>query len=48
MWVLPGHCMALVSPEAMPLVQNISDDSHVLQAIENSRREGIEKGEGEG
>jgi len=31
--------MALVDPMAPPLVQNISNDSHVLQAISDSARE---------
>ena len=33
LWVLPGHCVALVDPWAQPVIYNIFDDSELLQAI---------------
>ena len=39
LWVLPGHCMALVRPQSQPHMQNISNDSHLLQAVAGSMRE---------
>ena len=39
LWVLGGHCVALASPQAQPLMQNIFDDSELLQAISDSALE---------
>jgi len=39
LWVLSGHCIALASPQAQPLMQNIFDDSELLQAISASALE---------
>ena len=39
LWVLPGHCMALVAPHAQPHLHNILDDSHLMQAIPDGERE---------
>jgi len=36
LWVLGGHCVALASPQAQPLMQNIFDDSELLQDISES------------
>ena len=39
LWVMAGHCVALVDPVAQPLMQNIFDDSDLLQAISRSALE---------
>jgi len=39
LWVLGGHCRALVDPWAKPLMQNLFDDSKLLQAISDSALE---------
>ena len=39
LWVLDGHCVALARPQAQPLMQNIYDDSELLQAISDSALE---------
>ena len=39
LWVQGGHCVALVDPWAKPLMQNIYDDSELLQAISDSALE---------
>ena len=39
LWVLGGHCVALASPQAQPMMQNIYDDSELLQAISDSALE---------
>jgi len=31
LWVLTGHCVALAAPHAQPLMQNMFDDSELLQ-----------------
>ena len=33
LWVLGGHCVALASPQAQPLMQNIYDDSELLEVL---------------
>jgi len=42
LWVLPGHCVALVNSKAEPMMQNIYDDSELLQAISHEAEEGFE------
>jgi hypothetical protein len=39
LWVQPGHCMALVAPNAQPHLHNILDESHLLQAVPDRVRE---------
>ena len=39
LWILGGHCVALASPQAQPLMQNIFDDSKLLQASSDSALE---------
>jgi hypothetical protein len=39
LWVMGGHCVALANPQAKPLMQNIFDDSELLQAISDSALE---------
>jgi hypothetical protein len=39
LWVLAGHCVALARPQTQPLIQNIFDDSELLQAISDSALE---------
>ena len=39
LWVQGGHCVALVDHWAKPLIQNIFDDSELLQAISDSALE---------
>jgi len=38
---MAGHCVALVDPQAQPLLQNIFDDSELLQAISASACEEV-------
>jgi hypothetical protein len=39
LWVLPGHCMALVAPNSEPHLHNLWDESHLQQAVLGSVRE---------
>ena len=39
LWIQAGHCMALVDQNSQPLIQNIFDDSEILQANSYSARE---------
>ena len=39
LWVRDNHCVALVESQSMPLIQNVFDESSLLQAVscENDR-----------